>query len=459
MNQKQRKFKPQKRSHNEILESKEIEKHLGEKIKKYEEDDKENLDSIASNNILIANFRSYQELKKYIEKNPQAIKYATFGAKNIKLEGLILNKLSIVANNEFNELITGFWGVDEETILKSLKLCKLDNPPKSYGYKTVRYANRNNDISGMCFFRNTIENRNELNLLRNQTISKELNKEIKEEYSQLEKLSYLSKVIFKKYIMLFYDIKNEIIEFPEQLYIYNYYLECLDNKRNITHKEILEEANNILKQSRKKLYENKKYMYCVYIYQALRNMFNSKDFQYKSQIDKIKDLFKDEKYFRYSTKPEFLFIKDLMKLQINFDFYQALEYYNEQLPEEIKTKYELRYYQSKLINDYKEILRNKLNNLKKIENPTSFAIKKYKAISSFLPENILIKKNNIPEGAKEERERRDQKKMLNKTTVKRRKKNQRSKSFDSIQSSNKTINKRKNYNKSEKSKRRTNSNK
>jgi hypothetical protein len=55
----------------------------------------------------------------------------------------ILDKLSIVENNEFNELITGFWGVDEVTILKSLKLCKLDNPLKTYSYKNSRYANRN----------------------------------------------------------------------------------------------------------------------------------------------------------------------------------------------------------------------------------------------------------------------------------------------------------------------------
>jgi len=65
-------------------------------------------------------------------------------------------------------------------------------------------------------------------------------------------------------------------------------------------------------------------------------------------------------------KPPFeLFCQDLMKNKFNFDYYKAAEFYEKKLESVYKTRYELRYVQSRLYNDYKEIQKIKYNNLKK----------------------------------------------------------------------------------------------
>ena len=367
------KFK-KKRTYNElVMESKQstlLERKLGDKIKDNDVDDEEErkkLDEINSNGIVIANFTSYNDLKRYITDFKPCINYITFGKTNINIDDSIIERLNIISKNDFNNLIQKFWKINDSEMLNSLKKCNFNNSPKLFSYESGKYKDRNNDMTNVLQMLNSTDNRNELNSIRNMNRNDGLKKKLEIEYSEKQKQNYLSNIIFKKYIMLFYDIETERLDSIRDLFTYNYFMEALKNKKNKKHKEIIDEANKFLKKDNETLKKNKSYTYCVYLYNSLVKMFNYTNFKYKNIIEGIKNLFKDDPKFYYSVSPVNIFQRDLLDLKVNIDYNNTCYFYEQNLPYEIKVKYEIKYYICKLIKDYKESLRNKIKKLKKEE--------------------------------------------------------------------------------------------
>ncbi len=377
-------------------------KDIDAEIKKLDKDCQNEIMKIPHNNILIANFSSYEELIQYVKNNPDQIKHVTFGAKKLLLEISDLKHLNIVKDNSFNNLITSIWGVNEKDILKCLKMCKLTNAPKTFSNKTCKYADRNNEIGDMCSIINSTVNRNEINSIRKNTLYS-IN-DISYENSEIQKYSYLSNIIFKKYILLFYNIETQKIDTDKKVFIYNYYMNNLKGYKDKCHKDLLKNAKKeyAIASDKKSIEYNLSKDLC----NSLSKLFADNN---NSDINKIKSLFNKDIRFRYITDPVELFRQDLMKLNINFDYYNSSDYFNNKLPENIKILYELRYYQSKLIFEYREILRNKykkLENNNKKEEPSILAKKRFVKLSSIIPNIITIEKichANIPDEKKKEK--------------------------------------------------------
>jgi hypothetical protein len=355
------------------------------------------------NNILVANFKKNKDLEEYMKENPRCIRYISFSGYN----KLILSKdqlfsLNVVANDEYNALITRFWGITDEKLLNILRQCRLDNPPKSFSYKTSKFAGINKKICDLFSIGARVENINRMNSLRNETLSEETNNKINKEYIEIEKYSYLSNIIFKKYMLFFYDLKKKAITPVNKLFIYGYYYICIGQEKYRTHKDIINDAENFLKYKINTPYWKSHLEYCDKIYKTLNDIFNSEKKICVKNTALIKSILKHSNdYFKFFPDPESLFLNDLMKSNINFDYYHACEYYKNDLPENLKIKYELRFIESKLINDYINILYNKAFNLNKtikIKKNCEKLKKKYNKIMSILPEDIGNDKiNNIPE--------------------------------------------------------------
>jgi hypothetical protein len=377
-------------------------KNIDVEIKKLDKDCQNEIMKIPHNNILIANFPSYDELIQYVKNNPDQIRHVTFGAKKLLLEESHLKNLDIVMNNSFNDLIKGIWDINEKEILKYLKMCKLANAPKTFSNKTCKYADRNNEIGEMCSIINSTVNRNQINSIRKNTLYS--NKNISYENSEIQKYSYISNIIFKKYIQLFYNIQTQKIDPAKKVFIYNYYMNNLKNYKDKSHKELLQEAKKEYSHTSDE--DNIELKLSKDLCDSLSKLFADKN---NSDIKNIKSLFTEDKRFRYITDPVELFRQDLMKLNINFDYYNSSDYFNDKLPENIKILYELRYYQSKLIFEYREILRNKYKKLEinnKKEKPTSLAKKRFNKLSSIITKIIKVEKIchvNIPEKVEEEK--------------------------------------------------------
>ena len=369
------------------------------------------LNNIPLNKVLIANFPSYQSLCNYMKKNKDCMRYVIFGNNdgNMELNESQLNNLSINKDNKYNELITKFWNISEADLLNILNHCYLDIPPKEFSYITAKYAWRTNQITSICAIKGNVINRNELTSIRKKCLTKNDIKMSKNAKSSMDKYYFLSNIIFKKYITLFYNVQTHKLDSPGDLYIYNAYYQEINNENLGTHLSILKQIKNNLKKIYLFRTKSLALIEPVCIYKALEKMFNSPTFPYKEQIDLIKNLLNDETYFVNADEPFNLFQEDLMKLNINFDYYQSYHYYNKILPENIKLRYKLRYIQSKLINDYKESLLKRYDTLKKKEKENKdnditneLISERLNDMKVRLPEKLKKReyRNNVPTGRK-----------------------------------------------------------
>lgn len=324
---------------------------------------------IPHNNLLIANFDSYGDLEKHLKKNKNAIKVCFFGAQYSTLNNLNVDQLKIVKDNKHNDLITNFWGIKEKELLNILKKCRLNNPSKSFAERTSYFNQSNSNICGMFGIAYTTNNRDEINAVRtykkDNAQKTDIDKLMDQYVSNKEKYSYLSNIIFKKYITLFYDLENEALESKEDLIRYQYFYQSIKNKEvGVPLIQITKRTNDMIKKDKDKDETYKKISsWCGKLMKAVTNVFNDK--KYQDQVNLIKQLLKDRTYFKRWKHPYNIFQQDLMDLKIDFDSYEAIEYFEKQLNDDIKTKYELRFIQSKLICDYRDILKQKLQKLNK----------------------------------------------------------------------------------------------
>ena len=367
----ERKFQFRKKTYKEFFGQDEIDTNLADELMIIEEDEKLDIDHIESNGILIANFKSYKDLKDYIDTKKPKINYVTFGKNNINLDASNYNNLNIVKNNKYNELITGFWGIDEEMLYELLKIAKIENTPRLFSNMSGIYADRNKKITETFSILNTTINRNNINSIRNKSLNKEIKAQFNEYYSENLKLNYLSKIIFKKYIMLMYDIEKKEVERAKQLFKYNYFIKCIKNETKLSYHKLLEEAEKETNRNFEDLILNNEFMNCIYLEKIISNMFTSDTFEYKEVIDKIKNLFSKDFNFRNFLSPINILCSDLIELELSFDREQVEIIYYKELPKNIRMKYEIRFLQCKLINEYKDMLLNKIKNVKEREKENS----------------------------------------------------------------------------------------
>lgn len=374
---------------------------------------------INHNNILLANFATNKELIEYSNRHKNCIKYISYTNNAEPLDKNAINErtLNINVQNDYNNLITSFWGVSENELLDILKKCRIQNPPKIFAYKCSKYSTINNQTLSLFNLTVNTTNLNRLNALRNKTFTEVENSVFQKECNEMEKYFYFSNIVFKKYLLLFYDIKKRRVISAKRIFKNHYYYLSIIKLPNNSHKEILTKAHSVLMNNTDRFWFNI-YQYCEKINKALNNMFTSKEFEYHNEIVKIKNIFKSNNYFKKVDSPETLFLQDLMKLKMNFDYYQACEFYNKKLSSKTKIRYELRYVQGKLIHDYMNILlinlkkkEKKLNKLKNKKNNKNQKIidnlsKKCERLKRLFPEDsIENKKNknkNIPQDIKKE---------------------------------------------------------
>lgn len=128
---------------------------------------------INHNNILLANFATNKELIEYSNRHKNCIKYISYTNNAEPLDKNAINErtLNINVQNDYNNLITSFWGVSENELLDILKKCRIQNPPKIFAYKCSKYSTINNQTLSLFNLTVNTTNLNRLNALRNKTFT------------------------------------------------------------------------------------------------------------------------------------------------------------------------------------------------------------------------------------------------------------------------------------------------
>lgn len=410
-----------------------VDKPLLQNSKKY----REIVHNLPHNNILIANFDKYQDVFDYIKnQGAKSIRTITFGL-CAKFPDIEQNKLSINCENVLTEMVKKFWGIKTDIqLLSILEKVKLVNPLKIFSKTTSDNAERNREITEMFSISNNIPNRNMINAVRhnkeykvdNKDQKKEKKKKLKiktkintkseketkedkpkeksvveNELIKMHKHSYLSNIIFMKYIMLFYDVEKQSVADIETLFTYNYYMEHLKKGDEITHTQLINGAKKaIYHQKNKRKQEIQTDLDNIKVlHESLKAKFEDVN---DPLIIRIKSAFSNDPVFKYAKSPVDLFRRDLMKLGIDFDYSFSEKYYDENLIPETKTKYELRFIQIKLIHQYREILRKKYNDVKKHYEKNNVKYQhKLVRLDKNLPESLRkARLSNIPNDKPEE---------------------------------------------------------
>ena len=378
------------------------------KSESHEENEfKEELAKMTHNNLLFANLNDYADVIAYIKKNTvKCIKTITFKVPFF-IDSFNHENLSINSDNALTTLVKDYWGIKSDTdLLQILKQVNLTRPLKIFSKATSNNAERNGEILEMFSINNTIPNRNFMNGIRHNKIKTQeqkgkdrkkkilkkanINPKVPKDIIEKQKHSYLSNIIFMKYIMLFYDVEKNSFAGADTLFIYNYYLQHLDDN-NKSHTQLLSEAKKALKDK-----ENKKVLQaCQVLYNSLIKIFIDK--QNYPLFERIKSAFSDDPLFKVTKSPADLFRRDLMKLGCEFDYFYAEEYYK-YLNQDIKDKYELLFIQTKLIFKYREILHKKYTDLvkKNKKDPNKYQ-NKLARLEENLPKSLTSSKPcNIP---------------------------------------------------------------
>jgi len=180
--------------------------------------------NIKCNNQLFGNFVNNIDLKHYLDCNPKSIRYISFGGTcPFNLTIAQVRNLEIIKNNGYNNLICKFWGIIEDELLNVLKKCLIKNCVKSFSYKTSIYAEINSRIANICSIKNITANRNHMNKLRNEGISDNYKELLNNDYNDILNYYFLSKLTFKKYMLLFYSPKKSNFPDLKTFFGYNYF--------------------------------------------------------------------------------------------------------------------------------------------------------------------------------------------------------------------------------------------
>ena len=323
------------------------------------------LDKIPNSNLLLANFPNSAQLLSYIQENNITPNHITYVGNRLNISKEILSNLDIVTNNEFNKFICQFWKVTEKEMYSILKKCDLTIPANLLGEKNKYYSSINKEICGIFSIVYNTENRNAINQIRfndGTPANTEIVNIIKKRNDESRKYHYLSNFYFMKYITLFFNLKKRSLVDIKKLYEYEYYTNKIYNKENVSHIKIIQEAPKSLPNVSALIKLPIIPKEITSLYTRLKALFGDQNCDI---VKMIKNMLVDKKYFPRVKYPFILFQRDLMKKKIDFDYYGSIEFFNNKLDKDIKLKYYLRYVQSRLISQYKEILENSLSELKK----------------------------------------------------------------------------------------------
>ena len=298
--------------------------------------------------------------ERYINENIEDLRIITYNIP-LNIPEFNLKDLESIKNTKFNELIYKVWNIDESKYLNILQNIIMVKPLLPYN----RFKSDLNEFSkNTCEIFNIPNNKYNLNTLNNITDKHIQNTTgiSNKQYNIEKKFYFLNKLYMKKYILLFYDYKINDIKTVQSMYKYDYILNAIDNKDERAYATIKKECfkkYNQIKDQKQEIYKYEQ------MHDILKTIFDNKDdnFEFKEVINQIKDFFSPGNEIVKICNPEKIFINDLINLKLNFDVPGMNEYYKK-LSEDIKRKYQIKFYINKILYLYQEStkkIKNKQN--------------------------------------------------------------------------------------------------
>ena len=347
-----------KRSIKPYIYNIEKQKEDNEKIEKLERQIEEHSSFIndifnnPTNNILITNLNNKKDISEVVNNHKDELNFITFNTSN-NITDFNINQLYTVKNKDYINLVKLVWGTDENTLINIFKNYNINEPLSGNVYISNIFVENNNIITDIFNINNNFENRNTLNKARSELLNQE---EIRKNYHFGEKHLFLSEIILKKYVFFFYNHDINDIENLPNLFFYEYFLNSLKNLEEFDLKTITKNAAEKFSSINE---DDDHYKKLKKLRELLVKMFNNDKFRYKNIIYEIKNYFKDNNNIKTYKIVQYLFINDLIKLGLNFDFNTMVNQYIA-LPDNIKIIYEIIHNRNNMIVLYKKNILDKL---------------------------------------------------------------------------------------------------